>query len=178
MLNVVECHELRNIFLLLHQKLCDEDIPHRTALHECIKVVFGEHLQQLKRDMKVSYLSYAMNLTYTVTEICRENLNHHRHLDGSKPGSVSGSHSALDSDGYEANVSWDIGHPRALHRPYRFPPCSHALHWWALSTGSHLCIRLYRNSVKGKYPSRTLDHSILTNLEYVDWLDYNGQCFE
>lgn len=177
-LNVVECRELRNIFLLLRQELRDEDIPHRTALRERIGVVFEEHLQQLERDMKVSYLSYAMNLTYTVTEVCGENLDHHRHLDGSEPGSVSGSHSALDSDGDEADASWDAGHPRASHRPYRFPPCSHASHWRALSAGSCLCIRSYCNSAEGKYPSCTLDHSMLTNPEHVDWLDYDGQCLE
>ena len=52
-LNVVESPELRRIFLMLREELCDSDIPHRSRMRDCVMEVYKEHLAMLESDMEV-----------------------------------------------------------------------------------------------------------------------------
>jgi hypothetical protein len=53
-LNVIECPQLRAIFLMLREELQDSDIPSRTTIRKRVDEVLEQHLAQLKRDMAVS----------------------------------------------------------------------------------------------------------------------------
>jgi len=55
-LNVIECPQLRAIFLLLRKELKDSDIPHRTTIRTRLTEVWNEHLSVLEDDMNVSQL--------------------------------------------------------------------------------------------------------------------------
>ncbi|KZT27266.1 hypothetical protein NEOLEDRAFT_1193291 [Neolentinus lepideus HHB14362 ss-1] len=54
-INVIECRQLRNIFLLLCKELQDSDIPHRTTVHNCIFQLWEEYIRDLSSEMKVCF---------------------------------------------------------------------------------------------------------------------------
>jgi hypothetical protein len=57
-LNVIECPQLRAIFLMLREELRDSDIPSRTTIRKRVDEVLDQHLAQLKRDMAVRPLYF------------------------------------------------------------------------------------------------------------------------
>jgi hypothetical protein len=52
---VIECPELRAIFLMLREGLRDSDIPHRTTIRNRVLEMWTEHLKTLELEMKVKY---------------------------------------------------------------------------------------------------------------------------
>jgi len=52
-LNVIENLQLRQIFLMLWEELCDSDIPHCSTIRARIIEVWDEHLDDLQKEMKV-----------------------------------------------------------------------------------------------------------------------------
>lgn len=55
-INVIECQQLRAIFLMLREELKDSDIPHRTTIRNRILEVWDEHLDRLQKEMEVALL--------------------------------------------------------------------------------------------------------------------------
>jgi hypothetical protein len=54
-INVIECPQLRAIFLMLRQELKDSDIPHRSTVRARILELWDEHLDGLETEMAVCY---------------------------------------------------------------------------------------------------------------------------
>lgn len=52
-LNVIECPELRAIFLMLREELQDSDIPHRATIRRRITQLWEEQLETVAAEMKV-----------------------------------------------------------------------------------------------------------------------------
>ena len=52
-MNIVESPQLCDIFLMLRSELRESDIPHHTTIKKCVEEVLEEHLDQLRKDMKV-----------------------------------------------------------------------------------------------------------------------------
>jgi hypothetical protein len=52
-LNVIECPELRSIFLMLREELQDSDIPHRATIRRRIMQLWGEQLNRVADEMAV-----------------------------------------------------------------------------------------------------------------------------
>jgi hypothetical protein len=52
-LNIVECHEFRQLLLLLRHDLKEELIPHRTKVRELVIQAWRQHFQILRRDLAV-----------------------------------------------------------------------------------------------------------------------------
>jgi hypothetical protein len=54
-LNVIECPELRAIFLILREELEDADIPHRATIRRRILQLWNEQLEMVAKEMQVCF---------------------------------------------------------------------------------------------------------------------------
>jgi hypothetical protein len=52
-INIMECHEFRDLLLLLREDLEEKDIPHHTKLHEAIITAWQMWFVGLKQDLAV-----------------------------------------------------------------------------------------------------------------------------
>ncbi len=59
-INVIECPQLRQIFLMLWEDLTDADIPHRTYIRKCVIETWEKYIATLKSEMEVSLFLPAM----------------------------------------------------------------------------------------------------------------------
>ncbi len=59
-INVIECPQLRQIFLMLREDLTDADIPHRTYIRKCVIETWEKYIATLKSEMEVSLFLPAM----------------------------------------------------------------------------------------------------------------------
>jgi hypothetical protein len=85
-LNVIECPELRSIFLMLREELQDSDIPHRATIRRRIMQLWGEQLNRVADEMAVcSQYTYTHTLPLLIfvpiSGRSRKNLIYHRYMD-------------------------------------------------------------------------------------------------
>lgn len=59
-INVIECPQLWQIFLMLWEDLTDADIPHCTYIQKCIIETWEKYITTLKSKMEVSLFLPAM----------------------------------------------------------------------------------------------------------------------
>jgi hypothetical protein len=62
-IRVVECHEFRQLCLVLRESLEDTDIPHRDKMREAIVRRWRESFKELKLDLSVSKIRLPIILT-------------------------------------------------------------------------------------------------------------------
>jgi hypothetical protein len=100
-LNVIECPELRSIFLMLREELQDSDIPHRATIRRRIMQLWEEQLNRVADEMAVcsQYRTRTLPLLILVlTSGCsRKNLIYHRYMDRKQFDPLYGRHRTLDS---------------------------------------------------------------------------------
>ncbi|KZT25935.1 hypothetical protein NEOLEDRAFT_1199686, partial [Neolentinus lepideus HHB14362 ss-1] len=67
-INVIECPQLRGIFLMLREELNDSDIPHRTTVRNRILEIWDEYLEELASEMEVSHAFIHITDRLNITE--------------------------------------------------------------------------------------------------------------
>ena len=60
-INVIKCHEFRDLLLLLRDDLKDKDIPHCTKLREAIIKAWETWFTKLKADLAVCSIMYIVD---------------------------------------------------------------------------------------------------------------------